>query len=186
MNHHFQDYYWKNGKPYGKQIVDASAQVSYKIIVDPYYKRFSIEKYRSHIFDRIIYDSFLLDFRHLKPNEQIAWEKEELQSGDSSLRYLLRNQDDRAILTETHNFEQGHCRSCLISSIHGIPLSLHRLYYTALGDPFNGVALFDMENRPVMVKKYEIDPVTDEFTTVTEENWNMETLDGNIALFKSK
>lgn len=187
MIQHHQNYYWKNGKPYGRHVVDKSSDTSYKIIVDPYYRRFSVEKYKQGKFDKIIYDSQLLDFRHLKPTEQIAWEKEEIQAEDSPIRCLLRNQDDRLILVETHNFDQDRCRTCQMSSIHGIPISTHRMYYTALNDTFNGVVLFDMENRPVMFKKYEVDALTGDFTTLIEENWDMEGVtNGEDPFFKTK
>lgn len=172
---HFLTYFWKNGKPYGlSPVTPTEAPISYKIIVDPYYKRFSIEKYRFALFDKIVYDSYLLDFRHLKPLYQTAWQKEELYSDDSSIICLMRNQDDRAILKETHYFEKNRPRICKMSSIHGIFLSTHRILYDDFGDPYNGVILYDSEERPVMIKKYSMDPLTYEFTDLIEEKWDMQ------------
>jgi hypothetical protein len=177
MFKYFQNYYWKEGKPYGKEEVDPTqASFSYKVVVDPYYKRFSIEKYRYIYFDRIIYDSYLLDFRHLTLKDQMAWQREFLKEEKDSSICLLRNQDDRAILIETLTFEHDRCRTCITSSVHGIPLAIHRMYYRRLNHPFNGVVLYDMEDRPIMMKVYEIDSLTHEFTDLLIEEWNMQTL----------
>lgn len=177
MIHHYQDYYWKSGKPYGKGIVDpAVTPKSYKIVIDPYFRRFSVEKYHFNAFEKIIYDSALLDFRHLKPIDQIAWQQETASDAANSRKCLMRNQDDRVILVESYQFEQGRCRSCQLLSAHGIWLSTHRLYYTELGDPFNGVVLYDIEERPVVIKKYDIDPDTKDFNELIHEEWNMENV----------
>jgi hypothetical protein len=175
MFKHFQNYYWKDGKPYGVEVVIPSqAPSSYKIVVDPYYKRFSIEKYRYAFFEKIIYDSILLDFRHLTLKDQIAWEREILKDDPEQSICLLRNQDDRCVLMETLTFEGNQCRSCLTSSIHGIPLSIHRMYYRCLKDHFDGVILYDLEERPVMIKTYETNPQTGEFTNLLTEEWDMQ------------
>ena len=172
---HYEDYYWKNGKPYGLKAIDPSATpLSYKIVVDPYYRRFSVEKYRFNHFDKLLYDSYLLDFRHLKPMNQTAWQKEQLSHENDIISCLIRNQDDRTILKETHYFEQGRPRLCKIESVHGTPLSTHRIFYADLGDSFNGVTLFDLEERIVMTKKYAIDSSTHEFTELLEECWDMQ------------
>lgn len=183
MFKYFQDYYWKEGKPYGsREIHPEQAPFSYKIIVDPYYKRFSIEKYQYAHFDQIIYDSCLLDFRHLTLKDQMAWQREILKEEENSSFCLLRNQEDRAILMETLIFEKEQCRVCTTSSIHGIPLAVHRMYYCHLNDPFNGVVLYDIEKRPVMMKIYEIDPSTGEFTNLLTEEWNMQQLPALLQL----
>lgn len=185
MFKHFQDYYWKDGKPYGRGEIDpAQSEYSYKIVVDPYYKRFSVEKYHYSHFDKIIYDSYLLDFRHLTLKDQMAWEREILQEDKKTTFALLRNQEDRAILTETLSFEGDRCRLCTTSSIHGILLATHRMYDQSIGDPFNGVILYDIEERAVMIKIYEIDFVSGEFTNLLVEDWNMQnyhSLDGYLA-----
>jgi hypothetical protein len=175
MFKHFQDYYWKEGKPYGRKEVDSSqTPYSYKIIVDPYYKRFSIEKYYFAKFDRVIYDSYLLDFRHLTLKDQMAWQREVLREEKDLSVCLLRNQDDRAILIETLLFEGEQCRECTTRSVHGIDLCIHRMYYRSLQDRFNGVVLYDNEGHPVMMKMYETDPLTGEFTNLLFEEWNMQ------------
>lgn len=182
MFKYFQDYYWKAGKPYGVEAVDPfQASSSYKIVADPYYKRISIEKYRYTFFDKIIYDSFLLDFRHLTLKDQIAWERETLKEEKDRSICLLRNQDDRGVLMETLTFEHNQCRSCSTSSVHGIPLSIHRMYYRSLTDSFDGVVLYDVEERPVMMKTYETNPQTGEFTDLLSEEWNMQTLPPGIS-----
>ncbi len=176
MFKYFQNYYWKGGKPYGSEIVDpAQSLFSYKIVVDPYYKRFSIEKYHYSSFEKTIYDSLLLDFRHLTLKDQMAWQREIVKDEEDQSICLLRNQEDRVVLIETLTFEHHQCRTCLTSSVHGIPLSLHRMYYRDLQDPFDGVVLYDGEGRPVMIKTYETDLLTKEFTNLLSEEWNMQT-----------
>jgi len=175
MINHYEDYYWKNGKPYGKGLLQTDHQGhSYKIVVDPYYKRFSVEKYSQGGFEKIIYDSLLLDFRHLTAKDQYAWEKSIIEETPKMVRCLLRNQDDRAILIETHEFTDHRCRSCTLHSVHGVLLSKHCMYYRDLQDPFDGIILWDVEERPVMKKTYAIDPQTGEFGELLLEEWNME------------
>lgn len=187
MYKHFNDYYWKMGKPYGRKIVDPhSSETSYKIVVDPYYKRFTIEKYIYFTFEKIVYDSALLDFRHLTLGEQIAWRRELLQETDNQEITLLRNQDDRAVFIETLTFIDQHCRHCQTKSTLGIPLAEHRMYYQFMDDFFNGVVLYDMEQRPVMIKTYEIDTNTQEFTNLILEEWNIEILPKELSLLGTK
>lgn len=175
MFKHFRDYYWKSGKPYGIDVVDPSLiSPSYKIIVDPYFKRFSVEKYLYQNFEKVIYDSLLLDFRHLNLIDQTAWQREVIKEEQKETVCILRNQDDRAILIETLTFENHQCRTCWTSSIHGLPLAVHRMFYSTMQDPFDGVVLYDLEERPVMMKLYECDSVTREFTTLLKEEWNMQ------------
>lgn len=177
MFKHYRSYFWKMGKPYGREAVNPEeASASYKIVVDPYYKRFSVEKYQFVHFDKVIYDSCLLDFRHLTLKDQIAWQRETLSEEADQTVCLLRNQDDRAILIETLMFDQNLCRACKMSSIHGVQLSTHRMFYRSSQDPFDGVVLYDLEERPVMMKLYEIDEQTGEFTNLISEEWNMETV----------
>lgn len=183
MFKHYETYFWKDGKPYGaKETAQDGSPSSYKIVVDPYYKRFSIEKYQFAFFEKIIYDSNLLDLRHLTIKDQMAWQREVLNEEPDSSRCLLRDQNDRAILYEALTFEKELCRSCVTSSVHGVPIAVHRMYYSQLDDPFNGVVLFDIENRPVMMKVYEIDPITNEFTHLISEEWNMQNIPELIQL----
>lgn len=175
MNAHYRTYYWKMGRPYGIEKIHSESPISYKIIADPYYKRISIEKYHNGQFSKIVYDSIFLDFRHLRSPEQAAWQRVLIQEEDNQMRYLLRNQDDRSILIEIHKFQNHFCCSCAIQSTHGILISTHCMYYTALNDPFNGVILFDSENHPVMQKTYEIHAKTGEFDRLVSEEWNMQS-----------
>lgn len=192
MFKHFQDYYWKDGKPYGRKEVDPTiAPCSYKVIVDPYYKRFSVERYRFSRLEKVIYDSYLLDFRHLTLKGQTAWQRELVKEEESSSLGLLRNQEDRAILFEGLMFENDLCRQCTTTSIHGVPLATHKMYYRSLTDAFNGVILYDIEERPVMMKVYEVDDNGEEFTNLLLEIWDMqnystyqEVLDGNSHILQ--
>lgn len=174
MNTHFSHYYWKMGKPYGLEPVETKHEISYKIVTDPYHKRYSIEKYRHGQFEKIIYDSIFLDFRHLKPIDQLAWQRECLVEHPEKSVFLLRNAEDRVVLTETQFFEGNWCRRCVVNSAHGISLSTHRMYYKAFDDPFDGVVLYDAEDQPVMMKTYEVDKATGEFTELLTEEWNMQ------------
>jgi len=176
MHHNYRDYYWKMGKPYGREIAEPTSKVTYKIMTDPYGKRYSIEKYRQGAFEKVVYDSLLLDFRQLTLVNQTAWQRERLKEEGDKVFCLLRNQEDRAILLETHFFADRFCYACEIFSIHGLPLATQKQYYQTRHDPFNGVALFDLEQHPVMLKTYQIDPTTGEFTVLLEENWNMQTV----------
>jgi len=47
--------------------------------MDPYRKRISLEKHKEGHFDSVIYDSALLNFRHLTVEEQTAWHEIALQ-----------------------------------------------------------------------------------------------------------
>lgn len=176
MHKFYKNYYWKNGKPYGKEEVDpAKNSFSYRIVTDPYFKRFSIEKYKGERFEAAIYDSLLLDFRHLTEKDQQAWQREIVREDEIKTICLLRNHDDRAVLMETLTYENNFCRRCLIASIHGITLATQRMYYTVLKDLFNGVILYDRENRPVMRKIYAFEG--GEFTQLLKEEWDLSNFD---------
>lgn len=176
MYKHYRNYYWKMGKPYGLDEAHAAqTPYSYKIVADPYFKRLSIEKYQFTLFEKVVYDSILLDFRHLSLKDQMAWEREVMKETEDQSICLLRNQDDRAVLIETLTFENNQCRTCLTTSVHGLPLAAHRMFYRSLQDSFDGVVLYDLEGRAVMMKSYETDPQTGEFTNLISEEWNMRT-----------
>lgn len=167
---HYQDYYWKSGKPCGFNRVDPLlVAFSYRIVSDPYFKRFTVEKYVCNRFEKIVYDSALLDFRHLTLTDQMAWQREILQEENERMISLLRDQNDRAILTEDLFFENNRCKTCTTFSIHGLLLSIHHMYYKDLKDPFNGTVLYDSEGKLVMRKIYEIDPSSGEFTDLLSE-----------------
>lgn len=174
MLKYFTNYYWNKGKPIGIQEADPEmTAITYKIVPDPYHRRYSIEKYSFESFEKVVYDSFLLDFRYLEPLHQQAWEKEKIKESENTMTCLLKNQDDRFVLIETYYFEKNLCRRCEIQSIHQVPLAYNQMYYKELNDSFNGVILFDNENKPVMKKEYEIDLQTKEFTNLLKEDWNL-------------
>jgi len=159
------DYRWKNGLPVPQRAV--SEGLKYKLISDPYNKHISIERYLNDRYESTIYDSKILDFRKLKPADQTGWSQELTNQG-----VLIRDMDDRVVHIEHHEFEDSLCRTCKIYSPHNWLASIHRLYYTALGDPFNGVILFDPNDKPVMEKKYQVND-QNEFTELISEEWNI-------------
>lgn len=176
MHKYFKDYFWKEGIPYGANAIDEPSNfsaLSYKIVMDPYRKHISIESYLNGQFSTAVYDSVLLDFRHLKVAAQTAWQKSVIHDNQGNVNCIIRNQDDRILFLESHFFQQGFCRECRVLSVHGIALSTHRMFYTALGDHFNGVILFDRNSHPVMLKRYDVDGETGEFTQLLKEDWNM-------------
>ncbi len=175
MNKHFTDYVWKGGIPRGigpATATTAASSESYKIVMDPYRKRISLEKYLAEKFVKIIYDSALFDFRHLRSPEHAEWQKTVTHENEDTVECIVRNHDDRIIFIEHHRFKSGLCCECLVKSPHGIIISRHEMQYTKLGDPVNGVILFDANERQVMSKRYEADEVTGEFTTLILEDWN--------------
>jgi hypothetical protein len=170
----FEDYVWKNGKPYGiAKKPSHKNDISYKIIADPYYKRISIEKYNEGSFISIIYDSAIFDFRHLKPAEQNAWQKIIFKDNEIKTTCHIRNQDDRLILIEEYAFENNLCRECRSFSPHEVQISSQKMYYKMFNDPFNGSVLFDTNDHIVMYKTYQADPLTNEFSDLLTEEWDM-------------
>lgn len=173
MIKHYRNYFWKEAIPYGFQMVTENAELSYKIVMDPYRKRISIEKYLQGKFTDLIYDSALLDFRHLKPAQQLAWHKTIVEEAPTKVISAIRNQDDRLVLLETYTFDGRFCKQCMARSPHGICISRQQIYYTALNDSFNGVVLYDSNDHPVMFKRYACDVATGDFTNLLEEQWDM-------------
>jgi hypothetical protein len=171
MSKYYRDYVWKEGIPYGINALDDTTGLAYKIAMDPYRKRIAIERYENKQFKGIIYDSGLLDFRHLKPAEQTAWQKVTLSEDNKKVTAAIYNQDDRLILIETYHFEDKFCRSCISTSGHGIVLSEQKIFYKSLGDHFNGVVLYDINEHPVTLKIYELDE-QGEFSDLIEEIWD--------------
>lgn len=169
---YFRKYYWDHGRPRGAEIADPAETLVYRVIVDPYYKRYSVEQYKNGRFSDIIYDSALYDFRWLKPREQIAWRKETIEAGEGQITCLIRNQDDRAIALEKYTFQAGLCTLCEIYYPHGPLLATQRMMHTKLGAAENSVVLLDRLFRPVVIKNYEADETTGEFTTLIREVWN--------------
>ena len=174
MTEHYNDYIWQDGIPFGIKKKDPAEGISYKIVADPYRKRISIEKYIQGMFEKTIYDSALLDFRHLKPSEQVAWQRTIVEETPQKKTCLIRNQDDRVLFIE----EYSENRECQVKSVHGYPISIHKVFYEALGDPFNGVILYDINQHAVMYKKYKLDPSSGDFGEVLEESW-MPKIDNN-------
>jgi hypothetical protein len=172
MSKYYRDYVWKEGIPYGIEAIEPKAPLTYKIAMDPYRKRIAIEKYRNGTFESIVYDSALLDFRHLKPAEQTAWQKVIISENEQKVVAAIYNQDDRLILFETYLFEKKFCRSCLSTSGHGINLSCQKMFYQTLGDSFNGVILFDINEHPATFKRYKEDGDSGEFGELSEEIWD--------------
>lgn len=173
MPHHYANYYWKKGRPVGLEKVDTSHPLSYKLISDPYYKWISIESYKNGKFNSVIYDSKLFDFRHLKIENQAAWQKEDLKEDSLQPRSLIRNHDDRAILIEHYTFKENLCRECCSFSPHGILISIQKLFYTVSGDSFNGVVMYDTNLHPVMRKTYAWDSKTEIFSDLLKEEWEI-------------
>ncbi|MCB1111423.1 MAG: hypothetical protein H7A37_01375 [Chlamydiales bacterium] len=220
MHHYFSDYYWKNGKPYGRKRVEqtdeslaklveygfssnfltqkgrsskqadgslrgqtrvetenlrknapnhfasGSKEEAFRIVIDPYFKRITVEVYEKGCFKRLAYDSALFDFRRLTPVAQNAWRKEML---DESV-YLIRDEDDRVIIKEVYTFDGDRCRECRAYYPYDILVSVQKMYYQDLGDPFNGVVLYDREGRPVTMKEYSVDTDSGEFRELIQEH----------------
>lgn len=189
MAQQFRDYIWKNGKPQGIRVVDPQSVdlgLTYKIIADPYYKRISIEKYCDHRFVGTVYDSAIFDFRHLKQAEQNAWHKV-FVSGDNDHNVShIRNQDDRLILIEEYHFENQCCRECYTSSPHGVVLSRQKILYEHLGDPFNGVILYDSNEHVVMYKKYSVNTLDYTFNELLEDVSDMSLNHSHCTHFPSE
>lgn len=167
----YKDYYWKNGKPYGRETAVSTEGKTYRIVVDPYYRRFSVEEYWNGNFGKLVYDSALFDFRILRKPEYAAWHKEELDEENS----LIRNEEDRVVLIESYLFEEDLCRSCLIATPYAIPVAYQRMFYVKLGDSFNGVILHDAEHKLVMKKVYNLNEAG-EFGELVSETWEPEKL----------
>lgn len=176
MHKYFNEYYWDHGRPRGTAIADFEEPLVYRIVVDPYYKRYSIEQYTNGAFIGIAYDSALYDFRWLKPQEQVAWRKEMIEETPWQTSCLIRNQDDRAIALERYIFEQGLCTLCEIYYPNGELLATQRMAYTKLGASENSVILVDRLSHPVVMKRYEADEKTGEFTTLISEVWNTKNI----------
>ena len=175
---HYRDYVWKNGIPYGCLSMEAKEiqedQTTYKIVMDPYKKRISIEKYKQLEFIQLVYDSALLDFRALKPLEHTAWQKTLIKETPCNTVSVIRNQDDRIVFFEECFYEGDYCRECRITSPHGILLSVHQISYQALNDSDNTVRLFDANEHLVMYKRYSANKLTGDFDKLISEVWDLE------------
>jgi hypothetical protein len=164
----FDDYYWRDGRPVGLFPHEECRQEgkAYKIIADPYYKRITVEQFEDGIFRTTVYDSALFDFRSLKDTFPANWER--VQQSD---HVLVRDIHERVLWRENFVFEEHLCRKCRVYSPHGLLLSTHHLFYTALHDTFDGVILYDATDRPVLFKHYtSVDGI---FTELIEERWDL-------------
>lgn len=161
---HFEDYYWKDGKPVGIKKTSSDAPTTFRIITDPYKKRFSIEKYALGKCHEVIYDSNLFDFRHLKSGADAAWQRECIEEKEDSILSYIRNMDERIILKEEAFFSGTVCHSCKIYSPHGVLIALQRMLK-------DRVILQDILEHPVLIKHYELD-ASGEFTTLLNEVWD--------------
>lgn len=174
MTEYYREYVWRNGIPYGISKQEKLVGNGYKIPMDPYRKRISVELYEGDVFQKTIYDSALLDFRQLKtPADQTTWQKTVISASPEVVISHIRNQDDRLICSETCLFRSSLCVECKIASPQGFLLSVHRMFYQSQGDSFDGVILYDSNERQVMIKRYAIGAETNEFTDLLEENWEM-------------
>jgi len=172
MYTYYETYYWKNRRPKGWKKLNKKEfcnRIAYRIVCDPYFKRFSIEKYNKGQFVDLVYDSALFDYRLLQEDQQQAWHKSLLSENNEEAVYLIKNQDDRIIIKETYFFKNGYCLSCSAHHPQGPLVSTQKMYYEILGDSFNGVTLFDREKRPILTKVYEVDEETNQFTRLIEE-----------------
>lgn len=173
MSGFYLDYYWSQGVPKGLHSLDKAEAVCFKVITDPYRKRFTVEKYSGPQFHSVVYDSFLFDFRMLKKKEEMeAWTRESVSETRECQRNLIRNMEERILLVEEIGFIGQHCHSCRLLSPHGIWTGTQMISKKEEGHPFNGVTLYDTLNRPVLIKKYEVDSLSGEFTQLLEEEWD--------------
>lgn len=173
MSQYYRDYIWKGGLPYGVTPTLEPAGTTYKVLSDPYHRQVFVEQYRDGKFHALIYDSRLLNFRKLNPQNQMAWEREIISETEDTMVAELRNQDDQLIIIEKMKYENGLCKSCTLLSSHGILLSEHRMTYKHLGDAFDGVTLYDSNERQVMIKKYVYDEEACQFSDILAEIWEV-------------
>lgn len=176
MTKHYKDYIWKNGKPYGCAALLENTPlvgISYKVIADPYYKRISIELYQDGIYQKTIYDSALFDFRHLKPVEQNAWQKQTITESADKMICHIRNQDDRLVLIEEYTFDDNLCVECRSYSPHGNLVAIQKIYYQSKQATFDGVLLYDTNDHLVVSKYYKVNEANGEFSELIEECWDM-------------
>ncbi len=171
------DYVWINGVPHEKKknlaLQGKCPPRSYHIVSDPYRKRILIEKYFSHVFDSLVYDSALLDFRHLRTMDEGAWEREHRLRTPMREESWLRDPNGRLVLRENVFYQHKEPYRCELYSPHGIFLAWHAIYNKNLGYSWNGVIFFDRQNHPVFWKEYLLDAETNSFTDLIREEWDM-------------
>lgn len=168
MEQHYRDYQWRRGKPQGLQKCLSQTETTYRILHDGYYKRITVEEYCEGQFSKVIYDSSLLDFRKLNQRDQMAWSREIVFDNADRRITLIRDIDDRVILKEEMGFQKDLCVECRLVSPTGFQVGMQKVLYTVLGDPFNGVVLYDNIGKTVLEKKYQIDEMN-QFTDLISE-----------------
>lgn len=175
MTTYFNDYFWRNGKPIGRGVVSTTPQQhTYKIVSDPYFKRISLERYNNGVWDSVIYDSQLLDFRKLNERDQLAWQKEIIEELPDQQTCLIRDHDDRVVFLEKHQFQKNMPAQCEIFSPQGLLLAIQKISYKFRGDIYDGVTLLDGNGRTILKKIYVFDEISRQFTDLLEENWDTE------------
>lgn len=170
----FQDYFWKEGIPIGLRPRKGVSLLPrhYKIVTDPYRKRWVVEKYTEGVWEGVIYDSALFDFRRLKIMAEEPWERETICRTREQETILLRDPEDRLVAREIFSFQGGKQKRWELQSIHGIPICSHTLFSTLWGDSFSGLVLRDREGRMILWKQYELDPNTHAFSKLVRESWD--------------
>lgn len=164
----YKDYFWSSFKPKGTHKLSShkEAPLCYKIVSDPYGKRYSIEQYKNGLFYKIFYDSALFDFRHLLANDptKAVWHTEIIET----FKAHIRDEYDRLILIESYTFNESLCRETTFTTPHGIFIGRQKMFYTKLNDPLDGVVLFDQANKPVLIQLYHTDNVSGAYTKIGE------------------
>ncbi len=158
MFHIHAKYRWERGKPIGEKLSESG----FRILSDPYGKRFMIEEVAVGDFQRIIYDSLLFDFRKLQEREQVGWSKEWI----SDEQLLVRDRDHLPLFIETYQYEGDRPKSCQLSTPHGLLFANQEI----ISDPFHGVILKDLLGQVIMKKEYEVDD-NGEFTTLLKQEY---------------
>jgi hypothetical protein len=169
MSRYCTDYFWKHGIPYALSKT-ASSPSCYKIVSDPYHKHISIEKYVNENFSCVVYDSSLLDFRQLHPHSQTAWERTFIEESQNFSKAFIRDHNDRLRFIEQCYYKENICTRCEIFSLYGSLLSTHKLFYSSLGDLFDGVELYDSNDHLVMRKYYAAEKEAI-FGALIKEEW---------------
>lgn len=98
----------------------------------------------------------------------MAWQKEPLWEIGEKSAALIRNGDDRVILKEVYRFTDQICRECTIYTPQDHLVAVQKIYFVNLGDPFNGVILYDANDHVVMKKTYAVNE-ENQFTHLLEE-----------------
>lgn len=174
MSGYFRNYFWKEGIPYGVDPLSEPSATSYKIPMDPYRKKISIEKYVWGDFFTQVYNSELLDFRTLKAENQQAWERTPLAKSEGT-KSIIRDQNDRVILIEEYEFRNHRCVECRIFSPHEVLIATQNIYFKEFNDAFDGVILRDANGHQVMRKEYEMNQQTKEFGDIIKTVWDMQS-----------